>query len=278
MDASAIKATQRKVWSTMAAGWRKHDATFRRQTAPVSERIIANLEPGQHVLDIASGVGDPAIQAAERVGPTGRVLAGDLVEEMVAFARESAAARGLKNIEFRVTDGEELDAPPGAFDAVTMRFGLMFMPNPLACLQRCHAALKPGGTIALSCWCGPDKNAWAAMPMGILKKYLELPASPPGTPGLFQFADREALRSALASAGFTDIAIDPVELTMADFATGDEFVAFTLDTAGPIAMAFNKLSDEQKPQVAAEIGNEAVRIGGGRAHIKGLTWVATARR
>lgn len=278
MDATAIKATQRKVWSTMAAGWRKHDALFRRQSAPVSERIIAGLKPGQHVLDLASGLGDPAIQAAERVGPAGRVLAGDLVEEMVAFARESAASRGLTNIEFRVTDGEELDVPPGAFDAVTMRFGLMFLPNPAACLQRCYTALKPGGTIALSCWCGPDKNAWASMPMGILKKYLELPAAPPGTPGLFQFADPEHLRATLAAAGFTDIAIDAVELTMADFATGDEYVAFTMETAGPIAMAFARLTDEQKKQVAAEIGNEAVRIGGGRAHLRGLTWVATAHR
>src|SRR2546428_3711506 len=111
IDAQAIKDQQRKVWGQAAAGWRKHDERFRRATAPVTRRLLelAGVAAGHRVLDIACGTGEPAIPAAEMVGPSGHVLATDMAPEMLEVAREKARAQGLTNIEFRLVDGEELD-------------------------------------------------------------------------------------------------------------------------------------------------------------------------
>src|SRR5437763_1435369 len=129
VDKQTAKANQFKAWQAVAPGWKRWSDLMRRITKPLTDRMVAEVSPGQRVLDIASGCGEPAIAMAEKVGPQGSVLGTDLVEDMLVFAREHAAARGLTNIEFRHVDGEELDVPPGSFDVVTMRWGLMFMPD-----------------------------------------------------------------------------------------------------------------------------------------------------
>jgi SAM-dependent methyltransferase len=247
MDNEAAKANQHSTWKSVAPGWKKHDATLRRYAAGATERIVAGLKPGDHVLDVASGT------------------------------REKAAGRGLKNIEFRRVDGEMLDVPDASFDAVTMRFGLMFMPDPGACLSRARRALKPGAHIALVCWAAPDRNPWASLPIAVLKRHVEVPAPPPGAPGLFAFADAARLRSTIEAAGFSDVKVEEVELTMSDFDTGAEYVAFTLELAGPIAMLFAKLPEAERGAVAEEIAREAERAGGGKPLLKGVALLATGR-
>jgi SAM-dependent methyltransferase len=256
----------------------RHDERMRRITAPLTQRMLSGIERGQRVLDIATGVGDPAISIAEKVGPSGSVLATDLVAEMLAFAREKAAARGVTNIEFRHVDGEELDAPAGSFDAVTMRFGLMFMPDPEGCLRRARAALNPGGSIAVATWAAPPKNPWVTVPMATMGRHIELPQPPPGAPGLFAFADSGRLESTVKSAGFSDVRVEEVALMMSDFEKGAEFWAFMTDVAGPVAMLFaTKVPPEKRAAVAAEIARAVEAAGGGTARLKGVALLATAK-
>jgi ubiquinone/menaquinone biosynthesis C-methylase UbiE len=277
MDNAAAKANQFKTWQGVAPGWKKWNDLLRRQTMPVTERFLELIRPGERVLDIASGVGDPSISIAERVGPAGSVLGTDLVEEMLGAAREHAASRGVSNIEFKKVDGEELDVPKGSFDVVTMRWGLMFMPDAVACLKRARAALKPGGAILLACWSSPAKNPWASIPITVLSRHIEVPTPPPGAPGLFAFADPSRLRSTMENAGFLDVTLEEIEVLMSDFATGEEFLAFTLEFAGPIASLFARVPQEQRGAVAGEIAHEVERAGGGRARLPGVTWFASAR-
>ena len=58
------------------------------------------MQPGSRVLDVAAGYGEPALTAARKAGPEGRVVATDISAEMLAFGRERAAAAGLGNVEF----------------------------------------------------------------------------------------------------------------------------------------------------------------------------------
>jgi ubiquinone/menaquinone biosynthesis C-methylase UbiE len=277
MDNATIKANQHKTWQSVAPGWKRWDDEMRRLTQPVTDRLTAHIRSGQRVLDIASGVGEPAIAIAQKVGPSGSVLGTDLVEEMLATARDNATARGVGNVEFQRVDGEVLDVPAHSFDAVTMRWGLMFMPDPVACLTQARAALKPGGTIALACWASPQKNPWASIPVGVLGKHVDVPTPPPGSPGLFAFADPERLRTVIEAAGFSDVRLEDVSITMADFATGDEFVRFVLDLAGPINALFMKVPEDKRDAVSREIAQAAEAASGGRARLAGVTWVATAR-
>jgi len=271
LDPRAVKQEQQEYWNRAAAGWRKHDERFRQVTAPVSRRLLelAGLSPGMRVLDIASGTGEPALPAAEVVGPGGRVVLTDQSEEMLAVAREKAEARRLTNVEFRVADGEELDAGDGEFDAVLCRWGIMFMPEPVRCLRQARAALKPGGRIAMAVWGPPERNPFFVLPMAVLMKYADVPRPGPGEPGVFAFAERGRLAAAFTEAGFGGTMFDEMELPMAVFDSGHEFWEY-LREMGPIARHVAELSGEVQQKVGEEIAaaagggdpNGAVRLNG----------------
>ena len=278
MSSEAMKANQHDTWRSVAPGWKKRAAELTRQTAPVTARMVESLQPGARVLDIACGVGDPAIAAARKVAPDGSVLAVDQVEEMLAFARQEAAAAGVRNIQFRRVDGEQLDEPAASFDAATIRFGLMFMPDAAACLERVRRALKPGGTVSAAVWQGPERNPWAAIPLGILKRHVDVPAPPPGAPGLFALADREHLASVFRAAGFPNVRLEEVELVMTDYDRGEDFLSYMLDLAGPITQLHAKVPPTERAAVDAEIARAAEKAGGGRAKLTGGLWLASATK
>jgi SAM-dependent methyltransferase len=275
METRSPKQMQHETWTSAAPGWRRNDAQLRGFMGPVSERMVRDLRPGQRVLDVASGTGEPALEAAARVAPGGSVLGTDFVAEMLDLAREKAAQRGLHNVEFRLSDGELLDVPAASFDAATMRFGLMFMPDPVAALTRMHRALKPGGSVVLAVWAAPDENPWASLLIDVLRRHLDVPAPPPGAPGLFAFADPDRLRATVTAAGFHDVKVEKLSFTMADFPTGKAFVAYQMDLAGPIAQLFAKLPEAKRSAVTDEMAREAEQVGGIPVRLLGLTWIAT---
>ena len=277
-DPIEIKKREHTSWTNVAPGWGKHDARLTEIATPVASMMLdlAGVGPGQRILDIACGTGEPAIPAAERA-KGGHVIAIDFVEEMLVFAREKAKVRGLQNIEFRRVDGEELNFPDASFDAVTMRWGLMFMSDPLACLKRAHRVLKHGGRIVAACWGGPQQNLWASLPMGIIRRELNLTLPPPGTAGLFAFADQSRLTSIFEEAGFSNVANESVKVTMADFDTGEEYFAWVGELAGPVANLFDQIPPDRQPAVRAEI--ERASTGeGGRVMFTGETWVVKGIR
>ena len=278
-NASELKDREHRSWTGVAPGWRKHDDRLVASGAPVTARMIAllHLRPGMHVLDIACGTGEPAIPIAQRVGSSGTVVAIDFVDEMLAFAREKAASRGVSNIKFSRVDGEQFDAGDDPFDAATIRWGLMFMPEPVECLRRVHGTLKDGGRLALACWATPDKNPWAAIPMASIRTHLNAPPPPPGSPGLFAFGDRARLQAVIEDAGFRDVIVEPVELSMADFDSGEEFFTFVRELAGPVATLFAQLSPDAQAAAQQEIISAVTGPDGG-VRLPGVTWVASGRK
>jgi ubiquinone/menaquinone biosynthesis C-methylase UbiE len=282
MNKTEARDKQHKSWTLVAPGWEKHDALMRAWAAPVTERIIAmaGIREGSRVLDIACGAGEPALAVAETVGPTGSVLATDFVEEMLGYARAKAKTRSLTNIEFHCVDGESLDAPASSFDAVTMRWGLMFMPDPVACMHRVNAVLKPGGKAVVTCWTDAAENPFITVSLGALKRHMDVPTPPPGAPGIFALADPDRLRAIFSEAGFRDVAIEQVTIPMADFATGAEYDEFIRELAGPVASLFVQLPAEKQEIVKKEIARdaEARSAKSGRVLLHGVTHVAVGTR
>ncbi len=164
-DTVDLKERQRKNWKSAAEGWRRRDALLRKGAAPVTDRMLdlSGIISGSRLLDIASGTGEPAITAAQIVGEFGKVIGADLVDEMLVVAREKITSMNLNNIEFHCIDAESLDYPSASFDAVTIRWGLMFMPQPQDCLAAAHKALKQNGRISLACWAAPEKNPFISV-------------------------------------------------------------------------------------------------------------------
>jgi ubiquinone/menaquinone biosynthesis C-methylase UbiE len=257
IDPNAIKQQQRKDWGEAAPSWRQNYDRFREVTAPVAEKMLdlAAIASGHRVLDIACGSGEPAIPAARRVGDTGFVLATDMAPEMLDVARDNAAAQGLKNMEFQLVDGEELDVPPESFDAVTCRWGLMFMPEPVRCLRQAYNALKPGDRAVFAVWGPPDRNPFIALPTGIARKYYEGPPlpDPTGVGGVFSFADKSKLAFVFEQAGFQGFRAEEMDVPMSVFASGVEYWEWCREFLGPLRRLLDGMPAKTQKKIAEEV-------------------------
>ena len=120
------------------------------------ERTVERLalHPGARVLDVGCGTGASALPAADRVGPTGKVIGVDLAERLLEIAQQKAASRNLGNAEFHFGDMERLGYPDGDFDAVICVFAIFFVPDMAKQLRELWRMVCPGGRLAITTW-GP---------------------------------------------------------------------------------------------------------------------------
>ena len=107
---------------------------------------VANVQPGDKVLDIAGGTGDLARAFAKRVGPTGTVLHTDINESMLRVGRDRLLDEGLV-LPTAICDAESLPFPTGTFDVVTVAFGLRNMTHKDVALAEMCRVLRPGGRL-----------------------------------------------------------------------------------------------------------------------------------
>lgn len=118
-----------------------------------TERLLdrANIQEGDHVLDVACGTGIVARQSAPRVGESGLVIGLDINEGMLAMAEQTVAKVHL-DIEWRLGDATELPFSDEEFDVVCCQQALQFFDDPIAALEEMRRVLSPGGRAALSVW------------------------------------------------------------------------------------------------------------------------------
>ena len=280
-DKSELKERERNNWTSAAEGWRRRDELLRKGAAPVTERMLelTGITTGSRVLDIASGTGEPAISAAWIVGKTGKVIGTDLVEEMLAVAREKAVKADIGHIEFHCIDAEKLDFSTDSFDAVTIRWGLMFMPEPKVCLSAAYNALKPDGCISLTCWAAPEKNPFVGVLMKTLKNYMDIPVQPLGSPGIFAFADPEYLQDILVATGFRNITLEEMEINVIEVEDGRSYWEVISDLAAPVMAFVNQLGETAR----AEYIDDVIRVADAMKQdetlrMKGATWIAAASK
>jgi ubiquinone/menaquinone biosynthesis C-methylase UbiE len=231
--------------------WRSHIAQFTRgATEAILE--VAQLQPGMEVLDLASGVGDPALAIAKAVGPSGKVIASDLGPGMISLAEEIAQTKGLKNIQFRIANAEALPFANESFDVVTCRFGVMLFPDPVAALNECRRVLRRGGRVALVAW-GAKEQPFFTTTAGILMKYVQMPAPDPEAPHLFMFGERGRLKRTLEEAGFKD-AREEVRTINGKWKSSPEkyWEQFT-EVAAPFRPLIEKLTPETRARVVEEV-------------------------
>ncbi|HKE37793.1 MAG TPA: class I SAM-dependent methyltransferase [Candidatus Baltobacteraceae bacterium] len=217
------------------AAWRRWHDKIATQQREVTEalRDAANIAPGQSVLDLATGSGEPALTFARVVSPSGRVVGTDVSEGMLVVAREFARREGIQNIEFAYADAEQLPFDDGAFDAVTSRMGVMFFIDLERSLNEIHRVLRPGGRVAFAAW-GPmsDTSMFSACLEPFVRR-ASPPDPPPGAPHPQRFAASGTLSTALRKAGFSSVA-EETRITAAPwFGTPEEQWQSFCDLASP---------------------------------------------
>ncbi|MGB9337441.1 MAG: class I SAM-dependent methyltransferase [Candidatus Acidiferrales bacterium] len=234
--------------------WKKWHTRLANFTVAVTQALLATaqLRPGMNVLDLASGVGDPALSEAAAVAPNGKVTATDLNPAMLDFIRDQARQRNVTNINFREASAESLPFPDATFDAVTCRFGIMFFPDLNKSLRECLRVLKPNSRVNFIAW-GRREQPFFACTGGILMKHIELPKPDPDAPNIAMFGEPNRMRTALESAGFAHAKEEFRTVEGRWQGSVDEYWDQFSEVAAPFRVILNQLSPDSKTQAVTEI-------------------------
>lgn len=173
---------------------------------------LANLAPGEVVLDLGSGGGIDVLLSARRVGPTGRAYGLDMTDEMLALARENQRKAGVDNVEFLRGEIEAIPLPNGSVDVIISNCVINLSADKDRVLREAFRVLRPGGRLAVS-----DVVVRGEVPPEI-RRSVELWIG--CVAGALEHDDYQAK---LGAAGFDAIEIEPTRVYQVDDAR--EFLA-----------------------------------------------------
>jgi SAM-dependent methyltransferase len=199
------------------------------------------------VLDLATGTGDAAVLACQRVGAQGVVIGVDISLPMLRVANTKSQAL---NLSFILADAMRLPFRDPVFDAVICQFGLMFFPDRRAALAEIRRILRPGGRIAFTVWGSPDRAPFA----GLMARALceELPSVRDELLLPFALADPAELGRLVASAGFQDTQVE-LESRRAQFESVEDFLDPYERGGGRLGQAYLQLTREARAAVRRNV-------------------------
>jgi ubiquinone/menaquinone biosynthesis C-methylase UbiE len=162
-------------WSSQEIAEHRNRGRARRSAiqGPATQMMLdlAEIRTGSRVLDVAAGTGDQTLLAAERVGPTGYVLATDLSANMLKLAAEAARAAGLTNVETRVMDAQNIDLEPDFFDAAICQLGLFLFSNPANVLRSMRRVVRPEGKVSALVFSTAERNPYQGVTLAVARHF-----------------------------------------------------------------------------------------------------------
>jgi arsenite methyltransferase len=161
-------------------------------------QAIAELKPGEIVLDLGSGAGFDAFLAARQVGETGRVIGVDMTPAMLTKARANAEQGGYRNTEFRLGEIEQLPVANATVDVILSNCVINLSPDKPQVFAEAYRVLKPGGRLAIS-----DVVALGELPEHLRQDQALYAGCVGGAVSIPE------LTTMLERSGFTDIRISP---------------------------------------------------------------------
>jgi ubiquinone/menaquinone biosynthesis C-methylase UbiE len=245
-------------WESQEVAERRNRGRARRAElqGPATQLMLdlAEVRTGGRVLDVAAGTGDQTIMAAQRVGPTGYVLATDVSSSMLKLAADAAREAGLTNVETRVMDAENINLAGDSFDAAICQLGLFLFSNPTKALHAIRRVVRPGGKVAALVFSTAERNPYQGITLGIAHRFGSAPLP------LFSLGETDVLENTFRESGLRDVTVRALSLSR-HFSSAPEMIRRLKETAflrGPI----EKLGEAQREQAWAEIERELSRLEG----------------
>lgn len=162
---------------------------------------LAELKPGEVVLDLGSGGGIDVLLSAKRVSPGGKAYGLDMTDEMLALARDNQKKAGVQNVEFLKGEIEDIPLPDNSVDVIISNCVINLSADKDRVLREAFRVLRPGGRFAVS-----DVVTRGEIPEEIRKSMLLWVGCVAGALGEHEY------RSKLAAAGFESIGIEPTRI------------------------------------------------------------------
>jgi SAM-dependent methyltransferase len=239
-----------RTWADVAPTWGDQAEEVEQRAAAITSLMIDGLAApgGSRVLDLACGPGAAGLAAAERVGARGEVVLSDVVPAMVDIAVRRARARGLTNVRGSVLDLEGVAESDCSCDAVLWREGMMFAVDPAEAAQEMWPVLPPSGRVAVAVWASRQDNPWLGLLFDAITEVTGITVPLPGIPGPFALSDPDRLRTLFTQAGFTDIAVNAVEVPFRP-PSFDAWWERSLAVAGPVIALLNRLDGTARARV-----------------------------
>jgi SAM-dependent methyltransferase len=241
-----LKAKQQMTWSSGDYGkvaW---------LTVPLARELITavGLRPGARVLDVASGTGHVALEAARTFCDVTGI---DYVPALVETARRRAAAEGLE-VDFREGDAEDLPFADGSFDHVLSAIGVMFTADHDRAAAELVRVCRPGGRIGVASWTP------AGFVGQMLKTVSQYAPPPPAAKPPTRWGAEESVRD-LFGDRVTEVTTRTTVVTQR-FLSAQHFADFFLVHYGPTRAAAGRLDDAGRTALRADLVELATRVGG----------------
>jgi ubiquinone/menaquinone biosynthesis C-methylase UbiE len=236
-------------WTSQETAERRNRGRARRSAiqGPATQMMLdlAEVRGGSRVLDVAAGTGDQTLLAAQRVGPSGYVLALDISASMLKLAADAAREAGFTNVDTRVMDAENINLDADSFDAAICQLGLFLFSNPVNVLRSMRQVVRLGGKVAALVFSTAEKNPYQGIALGVARRL-----GSKGPP-LFSVGETHVLESAFRESGLRDVAVHAASVSR-HFSSSAEIIQRLKETAF-LRAPFEKLADDAREQAWTEI-------------------------
>jgi ubiquinone/menaquinone biosynthesis C-methylase UbiE len=258
VDAQLQRRIQRYGWDRAVD---HYEASWAAQLKPAQDAllVLADLQPGERVLDIACGTGLVTFPAASAVGSSGQVVATDISDKMVQCTSNAAVRHGFTHVETRRMGAESLDFPDRSFDAVLCALGLMYVPEVGIALDEMRRVLVRGGRAVAAVWGARSRCGWAEI-FPIVESRVQSDVCPM----FFQLGTAGSLAECFARAGFSDVVTERISTELIyDSADAAADAAFA---GGPVAMAYSRFDEATRLAARADYVASIARFHDGAAY------------
>jgi len=244
MESGLQRRIQRYGWDKAAI---YYENFWHKQLKPAQDKLLemANLRPGEKIIDIACGTGLVSFAAAEKLNPAGFVMGTDISDNMVAICRQQAKEKNYSNVQFERMDAEELAVPDGEYDAALCALGLMYVPDPVRALKEMHRAIKHGGRAVAAVWGQRDHCGWAEI-FEIVDKRVATEVCPM----FFNLGNKDILKRNFEVAGFSNVVFERLNTEL--IYHSDEEACGAAFAGGPVALAYHKFPEQEKKEAHVE--------------------------